>query len=135
MIFRSPSSDTTKPLETDGSFVIFWRKWFFAVAQWLLEASRTSKATATPSADVPWVQHGQIVFVDYAGADAITVPVGFAKGSVPPPAYDTFLIRYSKASSGGKVIEQKFLASATELNLIGPTKGWFIAKEAANGST
>ena len=126
MIFRSPSSDTTKPLETDGSFVIFWRKWFFAVAQWLLEASRTNKATSTPSADVPWVQHGQLVFMDYSGTDAITIPAGFAKGSIPPAAYDTFFTTKTSAIV-------PFLASDTELNLTGPTKGWYIAKEAANG--
>lgn len=124
MIFRSPSSDNTKPLETDGSFVIFWRKWFAAVAQWLLEASRTNKATTTPAADLPWVQHGQVIFLDYAGAAAITIPVGFAKGSIPPPAYDTFLT----TSAGGFV---PLTAAGAELNLAGPTKGWYIAKEAA----
>lgn len=124
MIFRSPSSDNTKPLETDGSFVIFWRKWFAAVAQWLLEASRTNKATTTPAADLPWVQHGQIIFLDYAGVDAITIPVGFTKGSIPPPAYNTFL-----TTSAGVVVP--LTTADAELNLAGPTKGWYIAKEAA----
>lgn len=128
MIFRSPFSDNTKPLEESGFFVISMRRHLGAVAQWLLEASRTNKATATPSADVPWVQHGQLVFVDYAGMNAITIPAGFAKGSIPPAAYDTFF-----TTKTGTIVP--FLASDTELNFTGPTKGWYIAKEAANGST
>lgn len=130
MIFRSPFSDNTKPLESSGFFVISMRRHLGAVAQWLLEASRTNKATSTsvPATDVPWVQHGQLVFVDYAGTDAITIPVGLAKGIIPPAAYDTFFT----AKTGAIV---PFLASDTELNFTGPTKGWYIAKEAANGST
>lgn len=127
MIFRSPFSDNTKPLEESGFFVISMRRHLGAVAQWLLEASRTSKAASTsiPVTDVPWVQHGQLVFVDHAGAFA-TFPVGFSKGSLPPAAYDTFF-----TTKAGAIVP--FLVSDTELNFTGPTKGWYIAKEAANG--
>ena len=127
MIFRSPSNDNTRPLEADGSFVIFWRRWFTAVAQWLLEASRTNRSASTSPtpAYLPWVQQGPIVFLDYTGTTTETFTVGFSKGSIPPPASDTFIL-----TNSGSVVP--FLAASEELTLTVPSKGWYIAKEATN---
>lgn len=119
MIFRSPTNAQTPALEKNGTFVIFWRNWLNAVAQWLLEASRTNSAGGAA-----WVQHGQIVFIDYAGLDPVSIPVGLMRDKIPPPAADTFLTSISGASI-------PFLATDTELNFTGPAKGWYIAKEAA----
>lgn len=117
MRFTAPANAQTPALEKDGTFTIFWRTWLNAVAQWLQEASRVNS-----TGGALWVQQGPIVFLNYAGTDPVTLQIGAGKGLLPKPQADTFLTALSGASL-------PLLASDTELNLTGPAKGWYIAKE------
>jgi hypothetical protein len=117
MIFRSGSNLQTRIADQNGIASSYWGDWFRAVAQWLQEASRVNS-----TGGALWVQQGPIVFLDYAGTDPVTLQIGAGKGLLPKPQADTFLTALSGASL-------PLLASATELNLTGPAKGWYIAKE------
>jgi len=116
MRFTAPSNDNTPLTDSAGGTSYFWKIWFRTVAQWLTEASRTNV-----SGELSWCQQGQTVFIDWTG-NVGSAPLGFAKGSIPPPLKSTYLQRNDGTF-------QQVDPTDTAIPFTMKTKGWYFAQE------